>query len=32
MTLEQFIGNIKTYKDHKQDGDWLRHISDAKSR
>ena len=31
MTLEQFIGNIQIYKDHKQDGDWLRRISDAKS-
>jgi hypothetical protein len=31
MTLEQFIDNIQTYKDHKQDGDWLRHISEAKS-
>jgi hypothetical protein len=31
MTLEQFIDNIRTYKDHKQDGDWLRRISDAKS-
>jgi hypothetical protein len=31
MTLEQFIDNIQTYQDHKQDGDWLRRISDAKS-
>lgn len=31
MTLEQFIDNIRIYKDHKQDGDWLRCISDAKS-
>jgi hypothetical protein len=31
MTLEQFMDNIRTYKDHKQDGDWLRRISDAKS-
>jgi len=31
MTLEQFTGNIQRYKDHKHDGDWLRHISDAKS-
>ena len=31
MTLEQFIDNIRTYKDHKQDGDWLRRVSDAKS-
>jgi hypothetical protein len=32
MTLEQFIENIETYKDHKQDGDWLRRISDASRR
>jgi hypothetical protein len=31
MTLEQFIGNIRSYKDQKQDGDWVRKISDAKS-
>jgi hypothetical protein len=31
MTLEQFIGNIKQYNEHKRDGDWLRRISDAKS-
>lgn len=31
MTLEQFIDNIQIYRDHKQDGDWLRRISDAKS-
>jgi threonine dehydrogenase-like Zn-dependent dehydrogenase len=31
MTLEQFIDNIRIYEDHKQDGDWLRRISDAKS-
>ena len=31
MTLEEFTDNIRTYKDHKQDGDWLRRISDAKS-
>ena len=31
MTLEQFIGNIQTYNEHKQDGDWLKRISEAKS-
>jgi hypothetical protein len=31
MTLEQFNETIRAYKDHKQDGDWLRRISDAKS-
>ena len=31
LTLEQFLGNIQRYKEHKQDGDWLRRISDAKS-
>jgi hypothetical protein len=31
MTLEQFIDNIRIYQDYKQDGDWLRRISDAKS-
>ena len=31
MTLEQFISNVQKYKDHKQDGDWLRRVSDAKS-
>ena len=31
MTLEEFNDNIRTYKEHKQDGDWLRLISDAKS-
>jgi hypothetical protein len=31
MTLEQFLENIKSYKDHKQDGDWLKKLSDAKS-
>jgi hypothetical protein len=31
MTLEQFIENIRTYGDHKQDGDWVRRIADAKS-
>lgn len=31
MTLEQFSENIRTYKDHKHDGDWLKYISDAKS-
>lgn len=31
MTLEEFTNNIREYRDHKQDGDWLRQISDAKS-
>ncbi len=31
MTFEQFTDNIKKYKQHKQDGDWLRYIADAKS-
>jgi hypothetical protein len=31
MTLEQFIENIQTYGDHKQDGDWVKRIADAKS-
>jgi hypothetical protein len=31
LTLEQFGENISSYKDHKQDGDWLRRISDTKS-
>lgn len=31
QTLEQFLDNIRRYPDHKQDGDWLRRISDAKS-
>ncbi|WP_146208072.1 hypothetical protein [Azospirillum sp. TSH64] len=31
LTLEQFIENIQTYQSHKQDGDWLKRISDAKS-
>ena len=31
MTLEQFVSNIQLYKEHKQDGDWLRRISEAKS-
>jgi len=31
MTLDQFNENIRKYTDHKQDGDWLRRISDAKS-
>ena len=31
QTLEQFQENIRKYPDHKQDGDWLRRISDAKS-
>lgn len=31
MTLEEFRDNIQSYKEHKQDGDWLKQISDAKS-
>jgi hypothetical protein len=31
MTLEEFTDNIRSYKDHKQDGDWLKRIADAKS-
>ena len=31
MTLEQFTSNIKKYERYKQDGNWLRHIDDAKS-
>lgn len=31
LSLEQFIGNIQQNKNHKQDGDWLRRISDVKS-
>ena len=31
LTLEQFFGNFQSYKEHKQDSDWLRRISDAKS-
>ncbi|MGB9368667.1 MAG: hypothetical protein WCE79_21910 [Xanthobacteraceae bacterium] len=31
MTLEQFMDNIRIYKDHKQDGDWIKRIADAKS-
>jgi hypothetical protein len=31
LTLEEFIANIEIYKNQKQDGDWLRHIADAKS-
>ena len=31
MTFEQFVNNIQEYKEHKQDGDWLRRIHDAKS-
>jgi hypothetical protein len=31
LSSEQFIDNIKGYKDHKHDGDWLKQISDAKS-
>ncbi|WP_162800681.1 hypothetical protein [Acidibrevibacterium fodinaquatile] len=31
LTLEQFHDNIRKYPDHKQDGDWIRRIADAKS-
>jgi hypothetical protein len=31
LTLEQFHDNIRKYPDHKQDGDWIRQIADAKS-
>ena len=31
MSLEQFTDNIKRYEHHKQDGDWLKQIADAKS-
>ena len=31
LTLEQFHDNIRRYPDHKQDEDWLKRISDAKS-
>jgi hypothetical protein len=31
LTLEQFLDNIRSYPDHKQDGDWIRRLSDAKS-
>lgn len=31
MTFEEFIVNIRVYKDHKFDGDWLKQISEAKS-
>lgn len=31
LTLEQFHDNIRQYPDHKQDGDWIRQIADAKS-
>lgn len=31
LTLEQFLDNIRKYPDHKQDGDWIRQIADAKS-
>ena len=31
LTAEEFIQNIQSYRDHKQDGDWLKHISGAKS-
>jgi hypothetical protein len=31
MTLEQFIENIQSYEEHKQDGDWVKRIAEAKS-
>jgi hypothetical protein len=31
LTLEEFTANIRSYKENKLDGDWLRRISDAKS-
>ena len=31
LTLEQFHDNVRKYPDHKQDGDWIRQIADAKS-
>lgn len=31
LTLEEFIENIQSYSAHKQDGDWLRVLADAKS-
>ena len=31
MTLEQFAANVQCYSEHKQDGDWLKRISNAKS-
>lgn len=31
LSLEQFVENIQKNRNHKQDGDWLRRISDVKS-
>jgi hypothetical protein len=31
ITLEEFTGKIAAYAAHKQDGDWIRKIADAKS-
>ena len=31
LSLEQFIENIQKNRNHKQDGDWLRRISEVKS-
>ena len=31
LTLEQFTALVQSYPDHKQDGDWLRVLGEAKS-
>ena len=31
LTYEEFATNIRCYREHKQDGDWLKRISNAKS-
>jgi hypothetical protein len=31
MSLEEFFGNLQMFAGHKQDGDWVRKISEAKS-
>jgi hypothetical protein len=31
LSLEQFLDNIRSYSDHKHDGDWIKRIADAKS-
>jgi hypothetical protein len=31
LTLEEFVSTVQQYAAHKQDGDWLRIISEAKS-
>src|SRR5690606_994831 len=31
LTLEEFTDNVRTYEAHKQDGDWLRLLAEAKS-